>query len=95
MKVPGCCSAASDCDDHDACTTEACAEHRCVSTKLNCDDGDGCTKDVCTAGVCGHDAIATCGPVTPVAGCGCSSGGIEAGLVFAVLGLLGRRRRRL
>ncbi len=95
VKVPGCCSAASDCDDHDACTTEACAEHRCVSTKLNCDDGDGCTKDVCTAGVCGHDAIATCGPVTPVAGCGCSSGGIEAGLVFAVLGLLGRRRRRL
>jgi len=46
----------SDCDDNEACTTDACdsTTHTCTYTPKDCDDNVPCTNDTCTAGVCGH-----------------------------------------
>lgn len=41
------CVAASECDDADACTTDACASGRCAHDPVTCDDGDACTADAC------------------------------------------------
>jgi hypothetical protein len=62
-----------DCDDSNACTTDACDAGACVFTPIaqctpcisdgECDDGDPCTADTCSTGVCinppGNDG-ATC-----------------------------------
>ena len=41
---------ALNCDDHDACTTEACVPGEgCVYTAISCDDGVACTLDACDA----------------------------------------------
>lgn len=42
------CAGASDCDDTDACTTDACnADHECAHAAVSCDDDDACTVDSC------------------------------------------------
>jgi hypothetical protein len=62
-----------DCDDHDACTADAChATAGCVHEPIegccdadeDCDDGDPCTDDSCAiaARECVHEASMTCGP---------------------------------
>jgi hypothetical protein len=49
------CSTAVECDDGDACTTDACVSGKCTVTAVqDCSDGDACTADTCVAGVCGH-----------------------------------------
>lgn len=56
------CSAAPDCDDAVACTSETCADAHCAYTPLDgccaldgdCDDGDPCTQDVCVARTCSN-----------------------------------------
>lgn len=60
------CNAASDCDDQNACTTEACVEGVCSWTPIDCDDGDPCTFDWCdpATGLCNHQGL-------PGLGCGC------------------------
>lgn len=43
----------TDCNDHDACTTDRCnlSIHQCVNTDISssCDDGNACTEDSCAA----------------------------------------------
>lgn len=47
------CTMATDCDDGDACTTDACVSNVCSVTAIqSCDDGDACTTDTCRAGTC-------------------------------------------
>ena len=56
------CEDATDCDDNDLCTTDACnGESQCVNTPVDCDDDDACTDDWCDAatGDCVNTAI-TC-----------------------------------
>jgi hypothetical protein len=63
--VPACASDA-DCDDHVACTTDACADHACThgigqaccTADVECDDFDACTHDLCQGGGCQHVAVA-------------------------------------
>jgi hypothetical protein len=47
------CKFDADCDDGDACTTNACVAQgitaSCVFTEIDCDDGDPCTLDGCGA----------------------------------------------
>ncbi|MCB9787114.1 MAG: lamin tail domain-containing protein [Deltaproteobacteria bacterium] len=61
----GCCASDADCDDFDACTTDACdvgAETclpavpiaDCCNTSDQCDDGDPCNLDRCIAHECRH-----------------------------------------
>ncbi len=58
--VAGCCTSASDCDDQNPCTADACdvetggCRYSDLSDGSACDaDGDGCTEgDACDAGVC-------------------------------------------
>ncbi len=58
-----CCKLAGECDDGDACTTDACSsgkckhtvQQSCCSADAMCDDGKPCTKDLCdAAGTCKH-----------------------------------------
>jgi hypothetical protein len=51
------CTLDSECDDGDACATEACVGGACQSTPLPCDDGDACTLDGCAAGACIHPPL--------------------------------------
>ncbi len=59
----GCCGGASDCDDGNACSTDACAatatskglpvcgyttKKECCSSSADCDDGKPCTLDLCS-----------------------------------------------
>lgn len=55
------CSTATDCDDGDACTSEACETGACQSTPVDTDDDDVCTTDACDpeTGV-SHTPIAGC-----------------------------------
>ncbi len=64
-----CCTAATDCDDGNSCTTDACgvagscthtAIANCCASSGGCDDKNACTLDVCTNGACSHPAIAGC-----------------------------------
>jgi cysteine-rich repeat protein len=57
--IPGCCAAASDCDDGDACTgEESCQDGTCAAgTAPDCDDGNPCTDDTCDpVGACAQTA---------------------------------------
>ncbi|MBN8611849.1 MAG: hypothetical protein J0L92_14740 [Deltaproteobacteria bacterium] len=67
-----CAETATDCDDADACTVDACeADGSCSHTALDCDDADECTADACGAdGLCVND---------PIAGCGTSDAGMMMG----------------
>jgi outer membrane protein assembly factor BamB len=58
-----------DCDDHNACTTDACnpvsgCTHTAIAgctpcqTAANCGDGNFCTTDECVAGICRHSNLA-------------------------------------
>jgi hypothetical protein len=61
------CDSDADCDDGNACTTEACVQGTCErATKVNCcntaadcDDGNVCTRDACSGpgGFCTHTPI--------------------------------------
>ncbi len=63
-----CCALATDCDDGNACTTDACGGGTCTHTAIanccassaSCDDKNACTLDVCAGGTCSHPAIAGC-----------------------------------
>ncbi len=46
------CTTPAECDDGDACTTDACTSGVCVRTALDCGDSDSCTIDGCAAGAC-------------------------------------------
>src|SRR5690349_18214135 len=54
----GGCISASDCDDGDACTADACQAGTCVHMKSccqidsDCNDGKACTDDSCVGGSC-------------------------------------------
>ncbi len=52
------CRTAAECNDQDACTTDACMANRCVHDRPPglCDDGNACTVDVCEpqTGDCEH-----------------------------------------
>jgi subtilisin family serine protease len=73
----GLCSASSDCDDSDACTTDSCISGTCSNTALNCDDSDASTIDSCdaTSGcvhsplACDDDNACTTDTSDAVAGC--------------------------
>jgi hypothetical protein len=55
---PGC-SQASDCNDKNPCTDDACVDSVCQYTNNTspcADDADDCTDDVCAAGACTHPA---------------------------------------
>lgn len=71
----GCCAAASDCDDGNACSTDACqpttggtpacvhtAKPDCCNTVGDCNDGKPCTLDLCpvSGGNCQHSAKVDC-----------------------------------
>ncbi|NMB75029.1 MAG: hypothetical protein GYA21_07855 [Myxococcales bacterium] len=63
MADTGCmsCTQDAECDDGNACTTDACAGGHCSNTAVGdgapCDDGRYCTDpDRCTGGVCGGSA---------------------------------------
>lgn len=47
----------ADCDDGDACTTDACNGGVCAAVDQSCDDGDACTIDGCADGTCMHAAL--------------------------------------
>ena len=48
------CGGNSDCDDGDACTTDACDGGACTHTPMDCDDSVACTDDACDGGDCTH-----------------------------------------
>jgi hypothetical protein len=48
------CTAPSECDDEDPCTTDTCASGACAFAPVPCDDGDACTTDACVGGACQH-----------------------------------------
>ena len=71
----GCCAAASDCDDGDACSADTCeavasgvpgclhtAKIDCCNTPAQCNDGLPCTLDLCpvAGGGCQHSAKVDC-----------------------------------
>ena len=66
-QVPGicqfpneCCTAASDCEDQNVCTDDACVDGLCASTFNNvpCEDGNPNTiNDLCSAGQCAGEPI--------------------------------------
>ncbi len=49
----GGCTSAAQCNDNDACTTDACAAGTCTNTKVDVNDNNACTIDLCdpTTGV--------------------------------------------
>jgi hypothetical protein len=60
----GCVPEPVDCDDADACTTDACDPAAgCTYAPVDCDDGDPCTADTCDreSGSCGAEPIEPCG----------------------------------
>jgi hypothetical protein len=60
VDVVAVCFADAECDDGDACTTDACVDHRCSHVAANdCDDHDACTANVCnpSTGACEHPPI--------------------------------------
>lgn len=50
--APGCDGCASDCDDGDPCTVDACSFGSCTNEPMDCDDSDPCTLDACVEGTC-------------------------------------------
>ena len=64
----GDCGGASDCDDGDPCTTDACGEGLCshAANTAPCDDGNACTAgDVCAGGACQGGAAKVCDDGNP------------------------------
>jgi hypothetical protein len=57
--APVACAVDAECDDLNACTTDACASGFCAHVPIDCDDGDVCTADTCAGGICSH-APASC-----------------------------------
>ncbi len=65
------CRSNDDCDDGNACTTDACGDHACQSIPVSCDDGDPCTSDSCNASSgCVHEPAPECA-CRPRASLGC------------------------
>ena len=55
----GGCTSNNECDDGDACTTDACINGACTNTpectsNVACNDDNACTTDVCVDGCCEH-----------------------------------------
>ncbi|MBI1826805.1 MAG: hypothetical protein HY287_11165 [Planctomycetes bacterium] len=59
----------ADCDDANACTTDACEDNNtcsntsipdCCNLDADCDDGHSCTADVCSSNACLHTQIPGC-----------------------------------
>src|SRR5439155_441253 len=79
--IAGCklCTTATDCDDQNACTTDACNGGVCQSTPIagcklcttdtDCEDQNVCTYDTCNGGVCSNAAIDGCKPCTSASNC--------------------------
>ena len=68
-EVADCCYDASDCDDGNPCTQEACNDHSCIvvpdpacacAFNIDCQDGDPCTTDTCQGGLCTHEPNPWC-----------------------------------
>ncbi len=52
------CVVAADCNDNNACTTDACNSGTCTHTAISCDDGNGCTTDSCNPATgCAHTPL--------------------------------------
>lgn len=43
------CTTAADCNDNDACTTDACNAGTCSHTPITCNDNNACTTDSCNS----------------------------------------------
>jgi hypothetical protein len=76
--IAGCvtdCGTDADCEDGQACTTDACAGGTCVYTPIACDDADACTADYCDPGkgACEAAPIAACDGCQVDADCGAST----------------------
>ncbi len=64
----GGCTNASDCDDSNPCTTDACVASACTHTNIagcctdasQCNDSNVCTTDTCTANQCANSQIQGC-----------------------------------
>ena len=62
------CTAASQCNDANVCTTDKCQSSKCVRTAITgccttnaqCNDSNACTTDKCQTNACTHAAIAGC-----------------------------------
>jgi len=62
------CAAASECNDADVCTTDACQSKKCLRTPIagccttnaQCNDSKPCTTDTCASNKCSHAVIADC-----------------------------------
>ena len=64
------CATNADCNDGDACTTDACSAGKCTHTAIKgckkcafasqCDDGNICTTDACSQGICVWATIQGC-----------------------------------
>ncbi len=66
------CASSSDCNDNDACTTNACVDGKCdFAAPVNCNDANDCTVDSCSKDTgCAHyaDPNATCNDTTTCTG---------------------------
>jgi len=51
------CTNNSQCNDNNACTTDACNAGSCVYTSITCNDNNPCTADACVNGVCNNTLI--------------------------------------
>jgi len=66
------CTEASECDDANPCTTDACEGDVCLNRRqpgcctnaVECSDGNACTDDACVDNACPHTAIPDCIPCT-------------------------------
>ena len=67
----GPCTANTDCDNQNPCTSGLCLEGRCFSTPVDCDDADACTADSCgPSSGCVHESI-DCGDEDACTNDGC------------------------
>ena len=65
--IAGCCTSASQCDDLNPCTNDACSANACayVNNTASCSDGNNCTvNDACSGGACGGTTITVPAEVT-------------------------------
>jgi hypothetical protein len=62
------CTSGSDCNDNNACTSDACVYGSCFNNPLNncctsasqCSDGNSCTTDTCVSNTCYNSPISNC-----------------------------------
>ncbi len=87
---PGCCTAASDCDDGNPCTTDTCnagscsavAKAGCCQADGACDDGDDLSFDKCWKNSCIHTwdgTVASCSAASDCSSNACLQGACSAG----------------